>query len=112
VVPGCRDQADADQHALQEAVVDTLPLATDAPLLAAFLCRLPASYMLRSLRRARRRIRIRVARRAPRKSRRAFSTGAAGKHGWGRLSWEDEEVVDDDDNKISQNSTEISTNFF
>jgi len=69
MVPGCRDQADADQHALQEAVVDTLPLATDAPLLAVFLCRLPASYMPRSPRRARRRIRIRirVARRAPRK---------------------------------------------
>ena len=67
MVPGCRDQADADQHALQEAVVDTLPLATDAPLLAVFLCRLPA--WPRSPRRARRRIRIRirVARRAPRK---------------------------------------------
>jgi len=81
VVPGCRDQADADQHALQEAVVDTLPLATDAPLLAVFLCRLSASYMPRPPRRARRR--IRVARCAPRKSRRALSTGAAGKHGWG-----------------------------
>jgi hypothetical protein len=86
VVLGCRDQADVDQHALQEAVMDTLPLATDAPLLAVFLCRLPDSYMSRSLRRTRIRIRIRVARRAPRKSRRALSTGAACKHGWGRLS--------------------------
>jgi len=65
VVPGCRDQADADQHALQEAVVDTLPLATDAPLLAVFLCRLHASYMPRSLGRARRRIRIRIRARGP-----------------------------------------------